>query len=94
MGVSAEELRRAREVTEGLLEEMGLAAYLYEVGPTDSGWLVRVECAVANGWQVVEIPAAQEDLLSAASDSRVRARLLQEWGEELEPCRRLGESEG
>lgn len=89
---SAEELRRAREATEGLLEEMGLAAYLYEVGPSENGWMVRVECAVANGWQVVELPAAKEDLLSAPSDARVRARLLQEWGEELGPCRRLGDS--
>ncbi len=92
MRVSAEELRRAREATEGLLEEMGLAAYLYEVGQGETGWIIRVECAVANGWQVVEIPATKEDLLKAPSDARVRARLLQEWSDELGSCRRLADS--
>jgi len=92
MRVSADELRRAREATEALLEEMGLAAYLYEVGASETGWMVRVECAVANGWQVVEIPVTKEDLLGAPRDARVRARLLQEWSDELGPCRRLGDS--
>ncbi len=90
MEVSTEELRLTQEVVEDLLEEMGLAAYLYEVEPAAGEWMVRVECALDGGWQAVQIPVAKETLLSARSDRRVRAELLEEWGGELAPCRRFG----
>lgn len=89
MEVSTEELRRAKEAAEDLLEEMGLAAYLYEVEPTSGQWMVRVECAVSDGgWQSVELPVDKDQLLSAAGDARIRAALLEDWGGELEDCRR------
>ncbi|HKJ71375.1 MAG TPA: hypothetical protein VKA55_06445 [Gammaproteobacteria bacterium] len=91
MAVSGDELRRAREAAEDLLEEMGLAAYLYELEPAEEGWLVRVECAVSDGWQSAELPVAREQLLAVGEDSRVRADLLTDWGGELAACRRLPE---
>lgn len=92
MEVSTEELRRAKEAAEDLLEEMGLAAYLYEVEPTSGPWLVRVECAVSDGaWQTAELPVEKDQLLLAAGDSRIRAALLEDWGGELEDCQRQPE---
>ena len=91
MSVSEDELRRGREAAEDLLEEMGLAAYLYEVEPADGDWLVRVECAVSEGWQTLELPVPSERLLVAPEDARVRAELLADWGGELADCRRLAE---
>lgn len=91
MAVSGEELRRARELAEDLLEEMGLAAYLYEVEPGTGGWLVRVECAVSQGWLSVELPVDRDQLLAAGQDARAREGLLEDWGGELAACRRLPE---
>lgn len=89
MDFSEDDLRRAREAAEGLLEEMALAAYLYEVEPGQGDWWVRVECAVSEGWQTVELPVAPDRLLAASGDARVRSELLAEWGGELVDCRRL-----
>lgn len=92
MEVSAEELRRARETAEDLLEEMGLAAYMYEVEPASGPWMVRVECAIPDGgWQSVELPVAKDQLLAAGGDARIRESLLEDWGGELEDCRRQPE---
>jgi hypothetical protein len=91
MAVSGEELRRAQEAAEDLLEEMGLAAYLYEVEPGEDAWLVRVECAVSEGWQAAELPVAKDQLLAAPGDARVREGILEDWGGELADCRRLPE---
>ena len=92
MAVSGDELRRAREAAEDLLEEMGLAAYLYEVEPAPDHWLVRVECAVTDGgWQSAELPVAKDQLLAAGRNARIRESLLEDWGGELAECRRLPE---
>jgi hypothetical protein len=91
LAVTGEDLRRAREAAEDLLEEMGLAAYLYEVEPGEGVWWVRVECAVAEGWQVAELPADHGQLLAAPGDARIREGLLADWGGELGECRRLPE---
>ena len=91
MEISAEELRLAREVVEDLLEEMGLVAYLYEVEPAAREWMVRVECALDGGWQMVQIPVVKENLLAARSNRQIRAELLEDWGGELAPCRRPGD---
>ncbi|MFA9461090.1 hypothetical protein [Thiohalorhabdus methylotrophus] len=92
MRISGGELGRARAVTEDLLEELGIAVYLYQVEPRDGIWEVRVECALhADGWQRSLIQVERERLLAVPHDSGIRRELLAEWGAELVDCRREAE---
>lgn len=45
MQLSQKELTEARDTVQSLLEQLGLAAYLFEVEPRPDHWEVRVECA-------------------------------------------------
>jgi hypothetical protein len=89
MHLSARRLHDAREITAGLLEQLGLDAYLFEVEPRDGPWEVRIECARPDGWQTVLLAVEIERLLDCARDGAERARLLRDWGERLDGCRRL-----
>ena len=87
MALSGEELDRARAVAESLLEALGIEAYLFEVEP-ETHWVVRVECAVAEGWQTHRLTVPGERLLAALDDADVREALGNEWREVLAECRR------
>ncbi len=81
------ELAEAREAAQALLETLGLAAYLFEVEPrTDDCWEVRIDCAVAGGWQSVVFSVSRERLLSSRVDEQARGELLRDWGERLAAC--------
>lgn len=86
MNPSTGELIRAREIVGGILEELELNAYLFEVQPHDGCWEVRMECAVAEGWASRRLTVGTETLLRAAADPAVRGPLLQEWGRALAAC--------
>jgi len=88
MAVSGKELDQARAVTESLLEELGIEAYLFEVEPEEGKWGVRLECAVAEGWQTHHLHVSAERLLALAQDPEDRRALLAEWEAELGDCRR------
>ncbi|HKJ88530.1 MAG TPA: hypothetical protein VKA48_08480 [Gammaproteobacteria bacterium] len=88
MRISGGELERARVITEDLLEELGLEAYLYEVEPREDAWEIRVECALNEGWQRALLSVERERLLSVPHRSQVRRGLLEEWDGELSACRR------
>lgn len=49
MRLSEKELNEARDTVQTLLEQLGLAAYLFEVEPRTDHWEVRVECAPDSG---------------------------------------------
>lgn len=86
-GFSTLELAEAREATRALLDTLGLASYLFEVEPrTDGRWEVRIDCAVADGWQSVVLPVSRERLLASRSDQQARAELLHDWGARLAAC--------
>lgn len=90
MNLSGRMLSDAREITAGLLEQLGLEAYLFEVEPRDGPWEVRIECAQADGWQTVLLAIEVECLLGCRHDGPERARLLAHWGERLDACRQAG----
>ncbi|HKL77227.1 MAG TPA: hypothetical protein VJ985_02510 [Gammaproteobacteria bacterium] len=91
MALSGKELDRARAVAESLLEALGIEAYLFEVEPeAGADWVVRVECAVTEGWQTHRLTVPGERLLAGLDDADVREALGNEWREVLAECRRKG----
>lgn len=88
MSLSMNELARAREVVGGVLEELCLDAYIFEVEARDGQWEIRVECAVADGWETCLLKADKEYLLRGSDDAVVHALLLDNWGEALSECLR------
>jgi hypothetical protein len=87
MPLSIAEFARGREVTAALLDQLGLATYLFEIESAGDGWRVRVDCALeGDAWQSVILPVNKDALLEAASDEAVRARILREWRTRLEAC--------
>lgn len=86
MPLSMNELAQARETVGQLLGELGLDAYVYEVEPREGHWQVRVECAVAEGWETCLLSADKEYLLRGADDAVARRVLLDDWRSALRDC--------
>jgi len=85
MPLSQRELVEARDTVQALLDQLGLAAYLFEVEPRSGHWEVRVECAPNSEWQS-SILNVDEDLLTACRiDASARDQLLDEWRKRLKP---------
>ena len=88
MPTSTDELLKATEAARALLDQLRLAAYTFEVEPREGEWEVRVECAVAEGWQRSVLAADKALLLASAQDTGARDRVLADWGKHLAACRR------
>lgn len=87
MPLSTFDLAQAREITSELLEELGLEAYLFEVEPSSEQWLIKVECAIPEGWESVRLPIQKENLLVLRQDSSARRQLLDAWRDRLTACK-------
>lgn len=88
MALSMTELARAREATAGLLDELGLDAYLFEVESGGEQWRVRIDCALdRESWQSVTLSASRSELLASAQDAAARATILEEWRQRLAACK-------
>lgn len=87
MTLSVEEFSRAREMVSGLLEELHLGTYTFDVEPHDDGWEIRVECAAEDGWMTRTFNASREEL-QRDDDATVRQRLLDAWAVQLAGCQR------
>jgi hypothetical protein len=83
MQLSQRELIEARDTVEGLLEQLGLAAYLFEVEPRLDHWEVRVECAPDSGWQSSVLNVDEDWLEACRTDVGARDKLLDEWRKRL-----------
>lgn len=92
MRVSTSELARTREVVGKVLEELRLDAYIFEVEPGDGQWEIRVECAVADGWETCRLTADKEYLLRGTDDAIVHEVLVDNWREALCDCLRASGS--
>jgi len=91
MTLSIAELDQAREATTGLLDELGLDAYLFEIEPHDDQWELKVECAVEEegAWESITLPVAKEMLLASQDDASIHQRILTEWRVRLIACKML-----
>ncbi|OGI46789.1 MAG: hypothetical protein A2637_05200 [Candidatus Muproteobacteria bacterium RIFCSPHIGHO2_01_FULL_65_16] len=87
IGLSMDTLTEAREAARALLEQLHLAAYLFEVEPRAELWEVRIDCALVDGWQSATIGVDIAQLLGSRADPALRARLLKEWRTRLAACK-------
>ncbi len=88
MPTSTDELLKATDAARALLDQLGLAAYTFEVEPREGEWHVCVECAVAEGWQRSVLGTDKALLLASAQDRGARKRLLADWSKHLADCKR------
>jgi hypothetical protein len=85
MRLSEKELNEARDTVQILLEQLGLAAYLFEVEPRTDHWEVRVECAPDSSWQSSILNVDESWLAACRTDAGAREKLLEEWRLHLQP---------
>lgn len=85
MKLGQKELIEARETVEALLEQLGIATYLFEVEPRADHWEVRVEFAPDSIWQSSVLNVDEEWLAATRIDEAARDKLLAEWRKHLQP---------
>lgn len=88
MNLSASQFANAKKAATDLLEALGLNAYRFEVAPEADHWLVRLECAVDQGWMSTQLSVEGDLLERSITDPVVRERLLQTWREHLDTCQK------
>lgn len=74
--LSTGELIAAKEAVATLLDELRLAAYLFEVEPRAGAWELRIECELEDGWRIAHLDIPREQLLASAGDRMAQASLL------------------
>jgi hypothetical protein len=84
MQLSEKALAEARDTVEGLLEQLGLTSYLFEVEPRVDHWEVRVECAPDSGWQSSVLDVDEDWLEACRTDVGARGKLLDLWRRRLQ----------
>lgn len=84
MELSEKELTEARETVAGLLDQLGLTTYLFEVEPRADHWEVRVECAPDSGWQSSVLKVEENWLEACRNDAGARDKLLDTWRKRLQ----------
>lgn len=82
------ELANAREIVRGLLEQLQLDAYLFEVEPKELRWEIRVECAINDAWQSTLLEVEAERLWASKEPGETRETLLVDWRNNLGACAR------
>lgn len=87
MPLSITELYRARETAAGLLDDLGLEAYLFEVEPGTTEWEIRVECATEEGWEMLRFGVPFVDLVRSGDSDHQRHRLLDDWRHRTAGCK-------
>lgn len=80
----AADIRAARSAAERVLDELDLGAYVFSVEPKEGGWVLTLECAAADAWQVVSLPVDPSELRASLDDASLRRRLGAEWLSRLE----------
>lgn len=79
MDLTTKNLAEAKETVGGLLEQLGLTAYLFEVELYADQWKVRVECVLNSGWQSSQLTVDDNMLRACRTDRFARDHLLDEW---------------
>lgn len=75
----ATEIRAARTATERVLDELDLGSYVFSVEPKEGGWVLTVECAAGDAWQMASLPVDPARLRASLDDPGVRDELRATW---------------
>lgn len=86
--ITTRELAQAKEAVSTLLDQLGVAEYLFEVEPRNGLWEVRIDCAAEDAWQSLTLAVDVTDLLQVEQNSTVRQELATEWSAKLCSCSR------
>jgi hypothetical protein len=89
---SIAQLAMQREYLRGLLDGLGLDAYLFELEPKEGRWELILECAIQEGWETVNIPLDAETLNASCKDEKRKQRLIDELSLRLGHCKRRNET--
>ena len=89
MPLSMIDLARARDAMAGLLDEIGLEAYLFDIQPKNDQWELKVECALESreGWERITVAVPGDILLASRHDPAARERLAGLLREKLADCK-------
>jgi hypothetical protein len=87
MSASIDELTRAREVVDTILDELHVDAYVFEVEPNSETWEIVIECAIAEGWQRIKLSAPRDNLLHSMDDAVIYQSLITTWRDRLADCK-------
>ncbi len=82
----APDIRAARVAAERILDELELGSYAFTVEAKEDGWVLSVECAAGEDWQVVSFPVDPARLRASLDDPGVRREIGAAWGPHLEAC--------
>jgi hypothetical protein len=77
MTINSNDLIQARMLIGGILDELHIDAYLFEIEPREDHWELKVECAINEGWGSYRV-ALQEEQLQAGFNGADARRQLQE----------------
>ena len=86
MAWSVRSFIEAREATERLLTDLGLENYLFDVEPSGDGWDIHLECEARQGWKVMRLKLAEQQLENALHDEARRSQLIATLRERFSDC--------
>lgn len=82
------QLAMIREYVNGLLDGLGLDAYLFEIEPRDDEWEVKVECAIEDGWTNVSFMLNGDRVEASYDNEQLKQQLVDELSQSLCECKR------
>lgn len=86
--ITTRELAQAKEAVSTLLDQLGVAEYLFQVEPRNGLWEVCIDCAAEEAWQSLTLTVDVTDLLQVEHNATVRQQLVTEWAAKLYGCSR------
>jgi hypothetical protein len=89
MPLSMIDLAQARDAMAGLLDEIGLEAYLFDIQPKNGQWELKVECALEarEGWERIIVAVPGDILLASRHDPAAHEHLAGLLREKLIDCK-------
>lgn len=87
MVTTSSDFIQARLLIDGILEELELDAYLFEIEPNDGQWELKVECAVDEGWGSYSVTLDQAQVYAGFDEEAARNELKQQCRQSLAACR-------
>ena len=87
MTTTSSDFIQARLLIDGILEELELDAYLFEIEPHDGHWELKVECAVDEGWGSYRVTLNEAQVQAGFNGEAARNELKQQCRQSLNACR-------